>query len=292
MRLAQLRDWLAGQGWFDLSQQRVARGYESHWSRLIDAGLAGTLWLFGWFAEPAMAERLMRAHMADAVAAARDGGHGRDRVAHRGPRGGAGRAADGRCRACRRFTNSVPAASIITMCRSRLSVLVVAATVWSDRVRWAAWVAGAVTGLALAIGLEGLPYLMVCAAAFAVRYVVDPKNARAACRLWARARGKFARGIHHHRRPGSLDARRLRRHRDQLASVGGDRRIRVGAGRALRKRAAMPVRFASVLVVGAAAIALFAAIEPRCLRGPYAMIDPAVWPVWLATCARCSRCSR
>src|SRR2546423_9653800 len=60
MRLAQLRDWLGGQSWFDLNQPRVAGGYESHWSRLIDAGLAGTLWAFGWFAEPATAERLMR----------------------------------------------------------------------------------------------------------------------------------------------------------------------------------------------------------------------------------------
>ena len=51
-----------------------------------------------------------------------------------------------------------------------LSVLVVAATVWSDRVRWAAAAAGALTGLALAIGLECLPYLVACAAAFAARY--------------------------------------------------------------------------------------------------------------------------
>ena len=27
---------------------------------------------------------------------------------------------------------------------------------------------------------------------------------------------------------------------------------------------------------------VFLMIEPRCLRGPYAMMDPAVWPIWLA----------
>src|SRR5256714_12517650 len=53
MRLAQLRDWLGGQGWFDMRQTRVAGGYESHWSRLIGAGVGGTLWLFGSVAEPA-----------------------------------------------------------------------------------------------------------------------------------------------------------------------------------------------------------------------------------------------
>lgn len=60
MRLAQLRDWLGGQGWYDLHQWRVAPGYESHWSRLLDAGLAGTLALFGLFLDGALAERLMR----------------------------------------------------------------------------------------------------------------------------------------------------------------------------------------------------------------------------------------
>jgi hypothetical protein len=44
----------------------------------------------------------------------------------------------------------------------------------------------------------------------------------------------------------------------------------------------MPVRCAKILLVGVAAIALFLWIEPRCLRGPYAMMDPTVWPIWLA----------
>src|SRR5262245_56925323 len=62
MRLAQLRDWLDGRGWYDLTQPRVQppAGYESHWSRLIDAGHAGTLWLFGLVFDAALAERLMR----------------------------------------------------------------------------------------------------------------------------------------------------------------------------------------------------------------------------------------
>ena len=63
MRLVQMRAWLAGQGWFDLHQARLQppTGYNSHWSRLVDAGLAGLLWLFSIFAEPALAERMMRA---------------------------------------------------------------------------------------------------------------------------------------------------------------------------------------------------------------------------------------
>jgi hypothetical protein len=43
MRLVQWREFLAGKGWFDLHEPRLAppAGYDSHWSRLIDAGLTG-----------------------------------------------------------------------------------------------------------------------------------------------------------------------------------------------------------------------------------------------------------
>ncbi len=40
MRLAQVREFLAGKGWFDLYEPRVdpPGGYLTHWSRLVDAG--------------------------------------------------------------------------------------------------------------------------------------------------------------------------------------------------------------------------------------------------------------
>lgn len=42
MRLVQVRDLLAGQGWFDLVQYRMGPepGFEMHWSRLVDAPIA------------------------------------------------------------------------------------------------------------------------------------------------------------------------------------------------------------------------------------------------------------
>ena len=60
LRLVQVRDLLAGQSWFDVSQARIAPpdGGAMHWSRLVDVPLAGTILL----AEPALgragAERL------------------------------------------------------------------------------------------------------------------------------------------------------------------------------------------------------------------------------------------
>ena len=43
MRLVQVRDLLGGQGWFDLYQHRMnpPEGTLMHWSRLVDAPLAG-----------------------------------------------------------------------------------------------------------------------------------------------------------------------------------------------------------------------------------------------------------
>jgi hypothetical protein len=52
MRLVEPRAWLAGNGllagWFDLHQARLQPplGYDAHWSRLIEAGLAGLLLIF------------------------------------------------------------------------------------------------------------------------------------------------------------------------------------------------------------------------------------------------------
>src|SRR5690606_27037017 len=47
MRLTQVRDLLAGQGWFDLAQYRMGLegGFVMHWSRLVDAPIAGMILL-------------------------------------------------------------------------------------------------------------------------------------------------------------------------------------------------------------------------------------------------------
>jgi hypothetical protein len=48
MRFDQVRDWLGGQGWYDLRQHRMNPpiGFSIHWSRLVDLPLAGLILLF------------------------------------------------------------------------------------------------------------------------------------------------------------------------------------------------------------------------------------------------------
>jgi hypothetical protein len=40
-------------------------------------------------------------------------------------------------------------------------------------------------------------------------------------------------------------------------------------------------RLVAVLLVGALALCAYIAIEPRCLRGPFALVDPSIFPLWV-----------
>ncbi|MBX9824996.1 MAG: hypothetical protein K2Y27_08365 [Xanthobacteraceae bacterium] len=279
MRLVQMRAWLAGQGWFDLHHARLEPpgGYHSHWSRLIDAGLAGLLLLFQYF-EPQSAERLMRAWwpllwLLPTIA-------GMTAIAWRI----AGREAA--MVALLLALAGVPAYQQFTPGRIdhhnvqiALALLVTAATVWSDRKRWTAAVAGALTGLAFAIGFESVPYLAICGGMLALRYGAD---AEAGLKL--RDYGLAL---------AASTALAL------LVSVGPDRWMlnrcdaiafnnaaaAIGAGLVLAlagwlKHADGVTRFFAVAGAGCLAAAVFVLLEPRCARGPFAMVDPAVWPVW------------
>lgn len=58
LRLVQVRDLVAGQGWFDVHQYRMAppEGTLMHWSRLVDIPLAALLWLLMLVLPAAQAE--------------------------------------------------------------------------------------------------------------------------------------------------------------------------------------------------------------------------------------------
>ena len=180
MRLVELRGFIDGHGWFDLHEPRLGppEGYDTHWSRLIDAGLAGLLWLFGLFTDPAMAERLMRVvwpmlwllpTMAGATAIAWRVA-GRDAAPIALVLTAVGLPA---------FAHFVPGRIDHHNVQIALAVLLVAAVAWSDRKRWAAAAAGALTGAAMAIGFEGLPYIVLAGVALALRFICAPATATA-----------------------------------------------------------------------------------------------------------------
>ncbi len=285
MRLVQLRAWLEGpgllSGWFDLHQPRMQPplGVDMHWSRLIDAGLVGLLAVFGAFADPPDAERLMRAWwpllwliptLAGMAAIAW-------RIAGR----------EAALVALLLAMAGVPAYQQFTPGRIdhhnvmiALTTLAVAATVWSDRKRWASAVAGAASGLAPVIGFECLPYLAACGAAFALRYVFD-REASVALRNYGLSLAAvtligFA--------VSAGPANWTRTWCDAIALNGAAAAVCCGLVLALAGALAHPhrvTRIAAVLGAASVAVAVLLLIEPRCVRGPMAMIDPAIWPIWL-----------
>jgi hypothetical protein len=286
LRLVQVRSFLSGQGWFDLHIARLAppAGYDSHWSRLIDAGLAGLYIAFRPFAGPALAERLMAAlwpvlwliPTIGAAAAIAWRLAGREAACVVLLLGVFGLPGMGQFRPGRIDHHNVQIA---------LTTLAVAATVWSDRVRWAAWSAGAVTGLVLAIGLEGLPILALCGAALALHYVFDPG---AAARLRAYGLALTASTL-----AGFLVTvgpdHWTRSVCDELAINSAAAAIAGGLGLALaslRFAAQGPWRRGAALIAAAAAAAALGLwFEPRCLGGPFALMDPAIRTLWLMNIA-------
>lgn len=59
MRYLQVRDWLNGQGWFDLRQYRMnpPEGANMHWSRIVDLPIAGLMLFFRLFLSEGQADR-------------------------------------------------------------------------------------------------------------------------------------------------------------------------------------------------------------------------------------------
>ncbi len=283
MRLVQVRAFMAGRGWFDLHEMRLGPpyGYDTHWSRLIDAGLAGLLWLFGRFTDGAFAERLVRTiwpmlwlipTMSGAAAIAW-------RIAGR-PAAvvtllltAVGLPA---------YQHFIPGRIDHHNVQIALSVLLVAAAAWSDRVRWAATAAGALTGAALAIGFESLPYIVLGGAVMALRFVRDPGAAGPLARYGVLAAITVAAAFGVSIAPGHWGATSC----DAIA-INSTAAVVVGtfvlaACATTLAGGSWRVRAAGVFASGAIASAVFIAIEPRCLAGPFAMMDPTVRSIWFA----------
>jgi hypothetical protein len=282
LRLVEMRDFVAGQGWFDLHLSRLGPplGYDSHWSRLIDAGLAGLFSAFHLVVDTAQAEFLMRVvwpllWLLPAIAAAAA-------IAWRiGGREAAvlllllvlvGMPAFQQFKPGRIDHHNVQIA---------LAMAVIAATAWSERLAAAA-LAGVLTGLALAIGLESLPFLMIAGGAIAVRFGLD-RDAASALRAYGLSLAVaplcgFLVSV------GPLQWGRTAC--DAMAINWMEPVVVAGLSLALAggflHGAGAPMRFVAVAAAAGLAGAMFVSLEPRCLGGPYAMLDPALRQVWLA----------
>ncbi|MGP1355114.1 MAG: hypothetical protein ACTS11_01195 [Roseicyclus sp.] len=282
MRLVQVRDLLAGQGWFDLVQARLGpEGTEMHWSRLVDAPIAALIWLVAPLLGTAEAERavsvfwplltLLPAVLAMAASAGRQGGVGAAWAA-------AVLTGALLSHAARHNPGALDHHNVqLTL----LAVVLAGLLSASSSPRWAA-LAGGAMAISLAVGIEMVPILAILGAAFALAAVLVPGQlARAAVALGlsfaatlallfvATAPASAYRG-------GHCDALSVDM---ALPAILGA----LGLAGVAATLCARPValRLGALLAVGAVALAAAALVAPACFTNPVDAIDPFLRAAWL-----------
>lgn len=280
MRLVQVRDLLAGQPWYDLTQYRLNAPYGAsmHWSRLIDAPIAGLVLLFrpllGAGAETAAAYAwpllmLLGLFWLSAKLSLRLAG----------PEGLLPGLA-------------LPAFSLVTLAdfppgrfdHHAVQVLLLLAMALAtidavERPRHAIW-AGIAAALAIAIGIESLPGVVSAILAFGLLWVGDRRHA-AALRWFGLAFAAMNLACLALALPPELW---LVPACDAISSVYAVAAL--GTGLAFT---ALPVlnppglrgRLVAGIVAGAILVGVMVLLYPECLRGPYAALDPWLVENWL-----------
>ena len=284
MRLVQIRDWMAGQPWFDVDQHRgwPAPGFSMHWSRLGDLGVAGLVAVFGVGLPAAKAEmaalvawpliELFAMLVLIGVAARRLGGAG------------------AMFPAMLLFGLSGPALWQFSPGRidhhalQMIGAVAMTAAVLGLRKGALNGVAAGVSGaFQLAVGLEALPFwLALCGVAGLLLWRDGTRAAPAVGAMGlsvALATPAFAFAFNPTRYVASQVC-------DQTAwpvlalAVAGGLGLALAALVAGRSRSA-GLRFLAVVLAGAAAVGAFMLVGPQCARGPFADVDPRLVPIWM-----------
>ena len=280
MRLVQVRDLLAGQGWFDLIQHRLdpPAGASMHWSRLIDAPIAGLVILgdlFGAgerFALLAWPLLLLLAFMGGAVAIAT-------------ALGGGAAAVPTLLLALVFFD---PLLSFLPgdldHHNAQLAILlasVAAVLRMRDRPIFG-FAAGFLCGLSLAVGLEMLVFIAAIGAFVALRWAASGEGGRSV--------GAFGLAFGASPLPLYLlaGAPGAAMACDALSPAYLLPAAAAGFGLAAASLAgaragATSHRVLGLTLIGAATAAIVLLAAPDCLAGPYAGLSPELKRLWLNT---------
>jgi len=281
MRLVLARDLLGGRGWYDqlITRLQPPAGAYLHWSRLVDGGLAGLMWLAGRVVSPPQAELAARIlwpllWMFPAVASALV-------CARSLPVRGAV------------LTTAILMAFDYVLYRQfepgrvdhhnvQITMLMLALAVASAPRPpvWAAALGGAASALGLAVGLEALPYHALVGASFAVRLAADPAGRRpAAAYGLALALGGLAfYGVQTPPSRWSLSAcDAIGANLVASLSLAG---LGLAAVAGVSQRLSRTARIAALGGLGATVALAYVVLDPACLHGPFAGLDPRVRPFW------------
>ncbi len=284
MRLVLVRDLMAGRGWWDQLIPRLQPpvGSYMHWSRLVDGGLAAMTWTFGRVLSPQAAELATRLvwplmwifpAVLSALAIAR---------------GLAGRTAVFVCAVLlatnvQLYTQFRPGRVDHHNIQIAMTLIAAAcALARTDRRRWAA-VAGACAGLGLAVGIEALAFQAIIGVSFALRAALNPDEDGRPARAYALALVAAILACYAFQTPPwrwSLSVCDSIGFNLVTAVVIGGLGLAglTAAGAALDPRG----RLAALGGVGILAAGAYLALDPACIHGPFAAVDPRMGPFWFS----------
>ena len=279
LRMVQVRDLLAGQGWFDLTQHRLDApngGVPMHWSRLVDIPLAALIWVLTPLLGASRAETVTAVVVPLLTLGCALALVGRLAARLTGK--------ESVLFACLALALSVPVLSQVLPLRVDhhgwqivLALAALSAVMSSNAVR-GGWVAGAAMATWLSISLEGLPMVAAISGVLALRWLQRPEE-----KAWfvhtmvALAMGSIGlflatRGI------GDLTD-----HCDQTSPV----HLAVLGWAALGSLALarldprlLPWRFVGLAAVAAGGAMILMSVAPACARGGFAGMDPLVEEFW------------
>ncbi len=283
MRLVEVRDFLNGQGWFDLMQYRlgIAPGTLMHWSRFVDLPIAALISFFGLFLSPRMAEAtaLFVWPVSLSLPVLYFIGLGARRL------GGE-----------RAMFAAIPFTVLFLIQVHRFEpggidhhnvqmalIAIVAAALVDPLHRASSYALAALAAaIALAVGAETTPLLGVAAVIVAVRWAVLGQTYAAAARsfglLFALLTGAAYVATVPRALYSTVTCDNLSFGFLALTVYGG---IALFGAASLVSLAPMVVRFAILACIGVGAAGLTLTVMPQCLHNPLASLDPLLKEIWL-----------
>ncbi|ARR53933.1 hypothetical protein HY78_11100 [Rhizorhabdus wittichii DC-6] len=279
LRLQQVRDWLGGQSFFDVTQYRIdpPHGVPMHWSRIVDLPIAGLILLLQPLLGGAIAERVAASAVplitfagtlsAVALATARLAG-----------RRAALLAATLAATAPMILFHVLPMRIDHHGWQTALGLFAVAAC-FDRRPLRGGTMGGIVTALWLAISLEALPAAAAIALLLALRCLCwgETERLRAFAAAFGGASPLLFAGFHG--RAGWdqywCDAVSPAWFGPLIVTP-----IAAAIGLRIATRRGVGARIAALVLAGALGVALLAATAPACLAGPFATLDPVSRHFW------------
>ncbi|ANK89832.1 MULTISPECIES: hypothetical protein [Rhizobium] len=283
MRLVEVRDFLAGQGWFDLMQYRLglAGGTLMHWSRLIDLPIASLIRFFGLFAPRETAEALalavwpvsliVPAMLAMGVAGRRIGGVAGMHIA-------LGLTAPAI------YTGNRFAPGAIDHHNAQLALVATMVAMLVDRERrgWSYAVAGVAAAVAIAIGAETTPFVAVVCLTVALLWAWEGENFAIPARAFGLSLTIAINILFFATVPPRLYSMvtcdNLSLGYYSLAAIGSGLLLFSAVFASGLRR---PLRFAALAFVGAGVLGAAIVIAPQCLSDPLGSLDPMLVELWL-----------